>query len=203
MIINKKLAVFDLDYTLLKINSHYMFTKIFLNEKSISRHTIFKLFSLPFLNKAVSFLFKIDLKRSASFWLLKKYDKQALKTYARKIFCDLSIVNDDVYCLLNNVRKKGYILILATATPDFIAEVFQKMFLFEDVICTVVNNGKIETDAMGNKVKFIQNKYKNHVYSLFVSDNEEDLNEIFDVYIYVKYGKLFKKTSSKEIDLCL
>ena len=200
---NNSLAVFDLDDTLININSQYIFTVSFLKKHSLCKYFIFRLFMIKVIYKISALIFKTDIRRILSFLFLKKYKKWELKEYAKEIFSDHSIVNNDIHCLLNNLRSKGYVLILATATPDFIAEVFQEIFSFNDFISTVRSDGKVILDVKGKKPEFLKNKFPDTNFSLFISDNEEDINDLFDTYVYVKQGNLFKKTSINELKLCI
>ena len=200
---NNNLAVFDLDDTLITINAQYIFTASFLMKYSILKYLVFRLFMVEILYKTFSFIFKIDIRRTLSFLFLRKYKRGKLKEHGKEIFSDLSIVNNDVNSLLSNCRRKGYVLILATATPDFIAEVFQEMFSFNDFISTVWSDGKVILDVKGRKPELLKNKFPDANLSIFISDNEEDINDLFDTFVYVRHGNLFKKTSIGELKLSI
>ncbi len=180
----KKIALFDLDYTILKIDS----TSIYVREivKSYPRSLLY----VPqiFIYSAFKLLNLSTLTR------LKEVFYQPLKHLSiqqREDFADLIVEKSLTYAkkealdYIKELKRQGYILILASASPEYYVEKLANHFGFDyfvgtrlifkgDKVCIEGLNCKYEEKVKRIKELIDLIEY-DLVNSLAYSDNESDI----------------------------
>jgi phosphoserine phosphatase len=194
-----KYIVFDLDETLLKVNSQYFFAESFFNEKSPFFSMIYNIISVGFLGKIISYIKKEDARRVISTFLFGFYSNDELYDHAKKIFNQwVQMTNPHIYALYEMVKSnKGYEVIIATATLDFIARVFAEQ-TGKETISSTYSKGKIINDLRGRKIQKLSQLFQGE-FSLVVSDDFADLTEPFSQKLFVRENKIYIETDLESI----
>lgn len=194
------LAVFDIDHTLIRVNSHYEFAERFLREKAPVRYLVYRLGAWEPIRKALSYASGDDFRRRLSAFLFKPFSKNDLKAYANVMFTENlpAWFNQDVVKILEVARTKNMVVLAASATLDFIAEALAEQMKI-GVVSSVYENGRIEFDATGKKIELIQSKYPGMRINVFVSDNGEDVSEIPEYFVLVASGHFFVRAQKHHV----
>jgi HAD superfamily hydrolase (TIGR01490 family) len=184
LIIKKKIAIFDLDYTILKVDS----TSIYARE--IIRNYPRSLLHLPqiFIYSAFKILNLSTLTR------LKEVFYQPLKyltSQQREDFANLVVEKSISYAkkealdYIKELKSQGFVLILASASPEYYVEKLAKHFGFDYFVGTrlIFKGKKVCIEGLNckyeEKVKRIKELIDLEEYDLAnsfaYSDNESDI----------------------------
>jgi hypothetical protein len=198
-----KYIVFDLDETLLNKNSQYFFADSFFKEKSRAFYIIYKIFSRGIFGKFIFFIKKDDARRIVSTFLFGFFSNADLYNYAKDIFIHWEqMTNPKIYSFFKICkRKKGYEIIIATATLDFIASVFSELTGIRTVSSTY-SKGKIINDLRGRKIETLTKIFPGEL-SMVISDDFSDLTDHFKKKLFVQKNKIYIETTLESIDLLL
>jgi len=177
-----KVAIFDIDGTLVSVNTTEDFIDFYLKKYNRLKFVFF-VFYRAFL-KDILILFKKDLRKiNISFLKNESFNdiKEAAQEYVKTL---KSYINPEIEEKINNYRNDNYYLIFLSATIDFIAEGLVKLLSFdngkgstlkfnEENICL----GEFENDISGNKLEVLKTIIKGDIdynNSIVLSDNRED-----------------------------
>lgn len=187
-----KLAVFDIDNTLVLANTHYEFAERFLSKNRRILFVIYKMITWIPLRKALNYLHKDDIRRRVSAYFLKTFSEQILDKAASEMIAENYSLwrNEEVEKLLVAMRRAGFRVVLASATLDFLAKAVAEKLEVE-FVASAYSNGRITDDLTGKKVERIRATFNNPEISLFVSDNREDITDFAEVFVVVVGKRLF------------
>jgi phosphatidylglycerophosphatase C len=139
----KKLAIYDIDYTILNRDSLVLFFWYCLKRNPA------KIIYLPLLAIMTPlFLMRIiSMERFKGAWVLfvKNMTESQLDKLAKSFYleCIVPAIKDDVLQQIRNIRKKGYTIVLATASFEFymkyLSEKIEADYLFGTLL---VKKGK-------------------------------------------------------------
>lgn len=197
----KKLVIFDLDYTLINVNSHYEVFEYAIKNKNILKF-IFKLFTSKYIRHFIEKLFnQKDFKRCFSIYLTKYLKEEEIEDAVVKRFSDIkSLLNIEIYnILLSKINNSDFEIKIISGTFNHIAKYLSTQLNLE-IYSSVIKNGKYLYDMQGKKLEYIKENFKNHIFYLFISDNFEDINYEFQEYILVYDGIPYKRIKGIEIN---
>lgn len=201
---SRPLAIFDIDHTLLLVNSHYEFAERFLREHSRFRYWVYRLAAWEPMRKALSYLIGDDVRRHLSARLFTPYPRDRLAEFASKMiqanfeaWC-----NPTVMALVDRARARGCVIVTASATLDFIAEPVADL-LRADSLSSIYERGAIAHDLTGKKLSAINERFPGRRIGLFVSDNIEDICDQPDHFVLVVGVRLFHNRSLAALEKSL
>lgn len=201
---DKLLVVFDLDHTLLRINSHYYFAESFFRQRSAVASFLYAFTTTGLVGKILNRCVRGDIRRWVSLRLFGLYSQRELDDAAHCVFirCDEGIFHERVLSLFKKfLDDERYRLAIMSATPDFIARVFAEKFGVE-AFASQYRNGRLRFDMTGRKVECAVGM-PGVVNHLFVSDNREDINASFANYIIVSDGDMYIRCQNVDRFTCL
>ena len=189
MAVNKKLAIFDLDHTILKCNSDHSWLDYLMNKQFIKKEEYFD------QNAEFQRRFKKgDVNYRDYYEFTIQYLKGKSDDYISDIRSDFMIeviepsINIYALRLIHKHYEKGEELLLASGTTSIIADSIAKRLEFKNVVCTKCeqkNNtftGRIENPpSLGEgKLKNVQawmekNKFLDFKNTTFYSDSILDM----------------------------
>lgn len=196
-----KIILFDLDGTLsdpkegITKSVQYALHKLNVNE--------------PDLDKLECF---IGPPLQVSFSEYYHFDEEKAKTaidYYRERFTEIGMFENVLYSgipsLLNSLKEREYILVIATSKPTVFAEQILKYFQIEHYFELVVGSNLDGTrSAKTEIIQYILNKYKDHKHSDFImiGDRKHDIigannNGIDSIGVTYGYGTLDELKASK------
>lgn len=195
----KGICVFDLDYTLISVNSQYLLTINYLSHaKKNIRYFIYRFLMVVYVRKIFSALFKIDVAREMSFFLLNFESEGSLSSFVSNEFDVLSVVNPSVINLKNEYESKGFKIVLATSSPWYFSRPIAKKLDINVVYSPT--DYKNRNTIVGNKYKAVLDGEGVNKIAVFVSDNDEDFDERVQRYYFVRFGVPFELVRSKKDD---
>lgn len=201
---DSKLVVFDLDNTLLTINSHYYFAEFFFKQRSKLLYYLYSLITTKIAWRILTRILRKDIRRVVSVLFFSFYKKAELEKAASDIFekHSESLFNEKILRLFKHFQNRDeYRVVILTATPDFIAKAFEGL-LDVEVLASRYSNGRLTFDMTGKKLEEICKNFREKQY-LFVSDNEEDINSMFEHYILVKHNDMYIRRDTEDMISCL
>jgi HAD superfamily phosphoserine phosphatase-like hydrolase len=185
----KKIAIFDLDFTLINMNSTYEFIKYFFYT---SRSSLKKRFfvMMYFILDAVGFPWQYFLKKRTWFIaLLKDVPEDDLKKAARS-FIQARVrqtLNHEVFSRFQSLRSEGYYCVILSSSLGFVVEAFAEAFSFDGHIASTVAMsangiclGHLAHDLTGIKEESLS-RLEDRLgpidfdQSYFFTDNQEDI----------------------------
>ena len=199
----RRLVVFDLDHTVLSINSHYHFAESFLQQRAPLLHKLYGLLTAGFLGKVLGRVVGCDARKWVSLRCFGWFPQETLDNSAQDVFAELhqTAFNQNIVQLLESFRERdGYHVVLMSATPDFIARPMAQR-LGIDYFASTYHHGRLVADLTGRKLERAA-AIPNVVPELFVSDNPEDINTVFPNYLLVKDGVMYRRCNSISKDEC-
>ena len=195
-----KLIVFDLDETLLTSNSHYEFAFHFFKIQHGFWYFVYRLITSGFVGKIVGYIGKDDSRRLVSIQLFRFFKKSVLTSnataLAKLLFRDINQPVFELFCKFRAMPNCEVCII--TATPDFLKTAIEEKFGVA-VYCSYYKEGRIIRDLRGQKADIV-NQFPNHKKYLIVSDDANDLLDIFERKILVNKDKILLETSWEEIN---
>jgi len=149
------------------------------------------------VRKALSFLLGDDPRRLFGVKLFKPYCIDYLKESVGSYFSSLgvSLYNQEILKFFNLVKARGYKVVIATATLDFIGDFFSEA-LGVTVLSSEYSDGAYVSDIRKKKISIIKDRFPGYSLNMFVSDNLEDINDEFSIYVVVVYGKMYCRADS-------
>lgn len=190
--------IFDLDETILSINSHYHFSELFFKKQGTLVYRIYRVLTQGLIGKAIGHLTKSDARRTISFVLFRLFPKQELKNAASALYQKSSTehFNQEILKFFFELRDKHKNRVqIVTATPDFIAQAFQPI-LDVEIHSSIYNRGKLEVDLLSAKPEYIMKTFGE--IELIVSDSFEDLRVKCRSKIFVNSGTMYCSNFNKE-----
>lgn len=177
----EKVAFFDLDYTLIGVNS----TKEFL--KFVLKENIYSLISFYFYSIIFTLFSLLGIKTGSKklLFLLKGLSEHEIYDFAKKFVRNVLIKNTNkkVFDKLDNLKLKGYKIIIISSGIQEVVKHFSKHFLIEEYHSSVLSYGEdsickgcLKINIEGKKpdelkkIKFLKED------SLCYTDNIEDIN---------------------------
>ena len=197
MAVNKKLAIFDLDHTILKCNSDHSWLDYLINKQFIKKEEYFD------QNAEFQRRFKQgDVNYRDYYEFTIQYLKGKSDDYISDIRSDFMIeviepsINIYALRLIHKHYEKGEELLLASGTTSIIADSIAKRLEFKNVVCTKCeqkNNtftGRIENPpSLGEgKLKNVQTWMKKNGFSDF-KDTTFYSDSILDMPLLEKVEK--------------
>ena len=196
----KKVAIFDIDGTLVSVNTTEDFIDFYLKKYNRVKFVFFAFYRV-FL-KDILILFKKDVRKiNISFLKNESFNgiEKAAQDYVKTL---KPYINPEIEEKINDYRKNNYYLIFLSATIDFIVKALVELLFFdngkgstlkfnEENICL----GEFENDILGNKLEALKTVLKEDIDyddSIVLSDNREDeeLMKAFPKSIAVIKSKL-------------
>lgn len=117
------LSIFDLDHTLIKENSSFIFTKHLYQRGVISLtdilHVLYTYFRFKFMNLSIERVHKESFQR-----ILKGKDSRTIKAEVT-IFLDKNLdkfLNQQIFNLFKEAKQRGHQTVLLSSSPDFLVE---------------------------------------------------------------------------------
>lgn len=204
----KKIAVFDVCWTLYRSNTTIDFVLFYLKKKRFSRYLFFRIITFRLISIFLS-LIGIKNIRDRMIYQLKGENKSYLTHLTERFFNEYLInkINEPVFLYFNKYRHEGYSLLLASASLDIIVtqisqneniDFVSSVLGFDDDVCT----GKLEFDATGVKYKLLKNATKYCFFDTMFSDNLEDkkMKIYFNSFYFVCNSKILKKSKVIKLD---
>lgn len=189
------MIIFDLDDTILSINSHFVFSNSLFEKRRLVA-TIYRLLVWGIIGKTIGYLAKNDSRRVISFFLYRLYSEEQLRSHSRTVFSTLDgITNKKVFELFEQLKHKDDVIVI-TATPNFIADQFSNL-LGVPVFGSKFDGKKLTLDLLNNKYDYINKKFGK--IRLIVSDSTKDLECLSDSKIFVHRGEIFKDQRAQEL----
>tara|TARA_B100001057_G_scaffold275601_1_gene275867 strand:+ start:1242 stop:1913 length:672 start_codon:yes stop_codon:yes gene_type:complete len=197
MAVNKKLAIFDLDHTILKCNSDHSWLDYLMNKQFIKKEEYFD------QNAEFQRRFKQgDVNYKDYYEFTIQYLKGKSDDYISNIRSDFMVeviepsINIYALRLIHKHYEKGEELLLASGTTSIIADSIAKRLEFKNVVCTKCeqkNNtftGRIENPpSLGEgKLKNVQTWMKKNGFSDF-KDTTFYSDSILDMPLLEKVEK--------------
>ena len=197
MAVNKKLAIFDLDHTILKCNSDHSWLDYLMNKQFIKKEEYFD------QNAEFQRRFKQgDVNYKDYYEFTIQYLKGKSDDYISNIRSDFMVeviepsINIYALRLIHKHYEKGEELLLASGTTSIIADSIAKRLEFKNVVCTKCeqkNNtftGRIENPpSLGEgKLKNVQAWMKKNGFSDF-KDTTFYSDSILDIPLLEKVEK--------------
>ncbi len=133
---NKKLAVFDVDGTLIKNNIGVTYIKYLIELKEVRIIPYFITFILYSLYKIKIIDFKWAIAIGA--WAIQGIKRDRLERLALSCSKELiePLISKDGICEINKLKSEGYFIIIATGAHELIAKVFANSVGADDYIAT-------------------------------------------------------------------
>ncbi|WP_066875152.1 HAD family hydrolase [Clostridium mediterraneense] len=208
----EKILAVDLCNTLYDSNTtqdflNYSFAedKKYLNIKRKNSSFMFKV-----INKFSNKLFKYDMSRALITQILKdKTDKEIRDLVDRFIDDFLSEKKiEKTHSIIEEYKKKGYKVIMISASYGFIAERIAEKLDIDGVISSkaeLVDNkftGKVEEDILYTKFLKFKNQFSKYNELVMITDNETDYSFVKETkksYIVInKHNKAFWEQRKEE-----
>jgi|GEM_PF-1218814 len=208
----KKIVIYDVDYTLISVNSLYHFCLFIFKKKPL------RLIILPFLFiTGLLWVFKIiTTTRLKSYFLLlvKGITKEELEKLS-KLFIEKKIIpkiKPDAVKNIEEYRKKNYLIIIASASYNFyikyLAEYLKSDYCFATKI--IIKDNKVTTRLNGKNCKgkekinrileLLPKTLIDRIDSVGYSDELSDLPflDLVETFFKVKYNswKIIKSYNS-------
>lgn len=200
-----KLVVFDLDGTLIKINSTFRFLDFYFKKINPPKYLGYKLlfYSLFFINVLLIKLFHKDLIRRIAFAMFKGEPVSRVEKVAEEFVASLP-ENDYLEETTNLIKnfKEQYTVVLISSTLDFLLKYFGVKFgvdLFFGSRLAVEENGKfsgeILQDLTGTKMQIVLSNFERWDELIVVTDNfgDKDLIQAADKAYIVSRKHHLKK----------
>ncbi len=196
----RKVAIFDIDNTLVNVNTTEDFIDFYLKKYNKLKYLLFLFYR--FCLKDVLIVFKKNI-RNINIFFLKNEPFNNIKNAAHEYVQTLkTYINPEIEKIINNYREKDYDLIFLSATIDVIVKELVNLLSFNngrgstlkynnDNICL----GEFEADILNNKVEVLKTLIKESIdynNSIVLTDNREDdrLMKLFPKSIAVIHSKL-------------
>jgi len=200
-----KIAIFDLDNTLININTTIEFVRYYLRSFNIFKYLIF-LFYYYFLKDFLNLLPKHNIRKTIIFFLkgAKRKDLEKLANNFTRDFKDK--LNPEVLNLLDKYKNNNYLVFIVSSSIDLLAKSFSNVLSLKDGYGSSLEfieercSGRLSKDLLGNKLSFLkQLDYFNKIdfiNSSCISDNKEDLDllKLFGqslAVVYQRVGAIF------------
>lgn len=206
--VHEKCVLIDICGTLYFSNTTFDFFDSFIRRKSYRAFRwFFKTFAGRAVNKIAVEFFKRDLIRYVAVRYLRGMKKTYLLEQARdfyKTFWEY-LRNEDAMEELNHFRAKGYTIILASATLDFIAEVIAEHLEISCFFGTTLDYdgediclGTMRQDRLGHKSEALDAMGVTIPYFCVMTDNvtDKDLLRRADSAILIKYPHTVQRWTS-------
>lgn len=211
----EKIAIFDLDRTLLQSNSALDFAIFLKGQRQFGLYSLFKSFSFYLLYR-LSFLslHQVHLKSMECFFKNKEY--RALEFFS-KLFWEKNlsrILCSDVTALWAELQAQGVLLCIATSAPDFLcfpvahylrANLLLSTRYLQDHEGTIIGHELlVDADLKKKALTQVQQAYPN-AWFIGVGDSRDDLaflklcNEVYVVRPDRCLKEVSKLRSWKEI----
>ncbi len=173
----RKIAVFDLDDTLVNVNTTFDFIGYFLWRRSKIRYAFFLIF------RELKFIFDF---RKKSLNLLEGFSREDLRKGTEDFFeYSKKYLNNEIVEKSILLQEKGYKTLLISGTIDCTAEVFARKLGFDNWKSSeldFINNrctGVLKKDLLGKKQEiFAEKEWKKNIdfdKSFCFSDNKSDV----------------------------
>ena len=177
-----KIAIFDIDGTIVSVNTTEDFINFYLKKYNKVKYCIFLIYRL--FIKDILIILKQDI-RKINISFLKGAKKKILEQASREyIFYIRDLIPPYFQELIQKYRKEGYILIFLSASLDIIVQALIRECKFNlGKGCTLkfddndISLGELEEDIRGKKHLILSGLLQTIDYSnsIVFSDNKEDL----------------------------
>lgn len=206
---NRKIAIFDLDFVFVNINSTFEFIEFYIYENFNPSTFIRFIFIRVVFFIGEGWLFKRD-RRNVWLGFLGGEKKEKIISAAKEFVAQRMIpsVNEDIRDRFDALKRSGYFMILASASFSPVVEAFSAEMGFDCFFSSVIAfspdgicEGIFHRDLQGRKADIIKEIEQvtggvDYADSFFYTDNEEDLplaKRIGNSYgvIYKNFQKIF------------
>jgi len=186
-----KIAIFDLDFTLINSNSTFDFIYFYIKSKKSYKKLIKALFFLFFEKLGVLTEHFHRKKKPLFLGFLSGEQSSEINRMAEKYFLDRGkkILNRDLLAEIRKLKESGFLMVLASSSLNPVVEVFARKLNFDDFFASTLRfEGSICRGTMGdilgkkeNLFDYLQEKGIDIDFELsyFFSDNKEDM-KIFE-----------------------
>ena len=151
----KKIAIYDVDYTIISINSLLAFIILFMKRKPL------KMIFIPFLFfvTVLWFLKIISTEKVKSFWLImfNKISEKKMNDFSNEFINKIIVpkIKPQAIESINNYKQKGYLIIFASASFEiyikYLAEYLKADYSFGTKI--VINDEKLTIKIDGKNCR--------------------------------------------------
>ncbi len=195
------IAVFDVCWTLYRSNTTVDFILFYLKQKNLFRYVYYRILTLRVVSFVLFRVFSVDL-RTLMIKELEGESKESLLEISDQFYFHflLNRKNELVFSYLIDLKRKGYLICLASASLDIVVSTIAKHNELDFVSSSLdfVNGfctGELKFEGAGNKYCLLKEKYKIEKFFCMYSDNPEDLeiSDKFDFYYRVINSRVFKK----------
>jgi HAD superfamily hydrolase (TIGR01490 family) len=155
----KRIAIFDIDGTLLKENTSIILLKSLYKDKKISLWTLIKAKYYNYLFRKNKF--SIEDMRKYSLKFMKGWNKNELEKYCKKIFEEK--IKDklltEIIEKINYHKNKKYLIILLTTAPELISNHIKEYVKADFSINSIIQSKNGIITGEFDKLCFENNKY--------------------------------------------
>lgn len=214
----KGIVLCDICWTLYKSNTTFDFLDYYFKSKSyVFTRRISKTILFRVVNKISVCVFDYDLIRAFFVRRLNGISKSDLLKMGNE-FYNSYLSGKEIYesiDIISRFKEKGYKIVLASATLDFIAEIIASNLNIPDYFGTNLQydkngicKGKIYQDRLGNKERAMRDLYNLKHWNVVITDNITDIdiirkcNRVFILPFnrIERWKSLLKKNDVKNIE---
>lgn len=142
MIHKKTIAFFDLDHTLLKVNSSFLFGRYLYRNNKLSKLSIVQLafyylfYKIGFVTLEQLHLFSFSFVKGKNESEYKKYADEFVEKFFHKI------VSKKVENIFHQYKKQGAYTVIISSSPSFLVESFKNYFNPDYIFATIYETNR-------------------------------------------------------------